>query len=456
MKSTLACSQEKTRREADEARRQVEEAQRAQVRCQLCSELVHSKFEHQHLLECRGPQQLTLPDVDLPLLLDRADVLSPSSSSSSSSSPSPADSAVTVIPAKYWDSLTRLNTPELRADVLDFLLWLGEAPISQADYQLKQSTPTEDAKKEARRHLRFLLLNAAGLSLLPPSPVHLSALSEQRVVDAGTRETALPRPSFPALVQCSAGRHSLHSYGVSSSRKRKLMALDRAAFGDGEEPMTGEEMTTLIIGCRADLRRLRESLGLLTGREEWTATFITLLFVLLIGQRSCTISQLATSTLLAPQSAQNRTDEYVVCISALEERNKVSQPVLLRLPTSFTKVMTFYLRRLLPADYEGHLFLTRTGRQRTQFTSQTRSTTMRILGREISPHHFRHSITTWAFSCRPDVSDNLLRELADIMGHSVDVQRAHYVRVNRPRVVGQWQRRLMESVGGEAEVDEDW
>ena len=66
MKSTLACSQEKARREADEARRLANEAQRLQVRCRLCSELVHGKLEHQHLLDCRGPQQLVEPDVDLP------------------------------------------------------------------------------------------------------------------------------------------------------------------------------------------------------------------------------------------------------------------------------------------------------------------------------------------------------------------------------------------------------
>ena len=50
-----------------------------------------------------------------------------------------------------------------------------------------------------------------------------------------------------------------------------------------------------------------------------------------------------------------------------------------------------------------------------------------------------------------------MRELAEIMSHSVGVQRAHYVRVNRPRVVQQWQGRLMEGVaGGADEADEGW
>ena len=492
VKSTLACSQEKARREADEARRLANEAQRLQVRCRLCSELVHGKLEHQHLLECRGPQQLVEPDVDLPPFPDEADVLaspSTSSSSSSSSSSSPPVVPPAAIPAEWWASLGGLDTPELRADVDDFLLWLGEAPVSPVDYLLKPRLPTDKAKEEARRHLRFLLLNALGLALLPPLPVHLSALSEKRVVDAllqgksapglGRKEVVGPSRVYELHLvlkkvigwMCSRqsrqassyitpdrlpGWHSLHAYGASSSRKRKLMALDRAAFGDGEEPMSGEEMTRLIVGCRADLRRLRADLGTLSGREEWTATFITLLFLLLVGQRSCTISQLGTGTLLAPQSPDNRTDEYVVRISAMEERNKTHKPVLLRLPASVTGVMAFYLRRLLPPDYEGHLFLTRTGRQRTQFTAQTRATTLRVLGREVSPHHIRHSITTWAFS-RADVSDNLMRELAEIMSHSVGVQRAHYVRVNRPRVVQQWQGRLMEGVaGGADEADEGW
>ena len=370
------------------------------------------------------------------------------------------------LPAEYWSSLGQLDTPEVRTDVVDFLLWLGEAPISPVDYQLNPRLPTEKAKEETRRHLHFLLLNTAGLTLLPPPPVHLSALSEKRVVDAllqgrsapgmGRKEVVGPSRIYELHLvlkkvmgwMCSRqsrqtssyitpdrlpGWHSLHSYGVSSSRKRKLMAFDRAAFGDGEVPMTGEEMTALIIGCCADLRRLRERLDTLKGREEWTATFITLLFLLLlVGQRSCTISQLATGTVLPPQSPENRTDESVLRISAMEERNKTHKPVLLRLPASFTAVMAFYLRRLLPADYEGHLFLTRTGRQRTQLTTQTRATTMSILGREASPHHFRHSITTWAFS-RPDVSDELLRQLAQIMQHSPEVQCKHYVRANRPR-----------------------
>jgi hypothetical protein len=52
------------------------------------------------------------------------------------------------------------------------------------DYLLKPRLPTEKAKEEARRHLRFLLLNAQRLSLFAAPPMHLSALSEKGVVDA--------------------------------------------------------------------------------------------------------------------------------------------------------------------------------------------------------------------------------------------------------------------------------
>jgi hypothetical protein len=131
---------------------------------------------------------------------------------------------------------------------------------------------------------------------------------------------------------------------------------------------------------------------------------------------------LTTETLFLPRTPANPGDLYQIKISASE--SKTGWPVVLSIPAELTGHLTWYLGHVLPGGYRGPIFLQRGGDPRQDFSAVARAITQQLIGRPMSAHTFRASITS-IFYGRGDVSDEQLRHLAATMNHSVDVQRSH-------------------------------
>ena len=178
--------------------------------------------------------------------------------------------------------------------------------------------------------------------------------------------------------------------------------------------------------------------------ERWQKFFINILFLTVIGPRSETMAAWSTKTVLSPGAPGNRSDtQFLVRISA--EENKAGQPVFIHIPELLTRRMNVLFTRVLPKDYEGRLFLTRSGKSRTDFTDITRPVCTMFLGRPINPHKFRTSLATALYE-RSDVDEALMRGAADHMTHSTQVQRSFYARQKRLKTGAALQRIIMEGV----------
>ena len=341
---------------------------------------------------------------------------------------------------------------------------------------LQSLRPTEKQLPPLRSNLRFLL-DASGTR-------RLSALVQPAVVDAllsglvrcgkgAARVYALSlllrkvvaylcsQQSAASMAYISPSSHPasavVDEHAARAGRKRKLVQRDRMAFGgDEEEWMTAEEMTIVMTGCLADMRRL-EHVYRAGGRNEgalqqcdaewWTKCWVVLLFITLVAPRSQTMASLTTSTVLAPGAPGNASStQYLVRVSA--ELNKAEQAFICQVPEQLTPHMAFFLGRVLPRGHEGALFRTRSGKTRTDFGEITRPVCTKFVGRPINPHKFRTSVATAMYE-RGDVDEGLMRGLADLMTHGTAIQKQYYVRQKRLKTGAALQRMLMEGVVGE-------
>ncbi len=348
---------------------------------------------------------------------------------------------------------------------------MGESPVYEMERMLKNTLFTTEAQlRQPRNDLRFLLRSAGTVHLsdmLQPTKVEVILQGLEELKKGPDRIYALTlllrkvmvflfaQQSKSTNAVINPSQHPswriLDQYSHRFGKKRKLHQRDRAVFGrDVSEPMTQDEMTILLRGCLSEMDRLEE---LYDGRflrgeaERWQKCFATVLFVVLIAQRSQTIAALSTETILEPGAAGNEsTTQYLVRISASE--NKAGQPVLLHIPELLTPRMHVLFARVLFEGHKGPIFVMRNGRGRTDFTEMTRPMTTLFLGRGINPHAFRHAMTTSMYE-RPDVDEALLRGLADVMTHTSEVQKKFYVRQKRLKTSAALQAMVMEGLGKE-------
>ena len=345
-----------------------------------------------------------------------------------------------------------------------------EAFTAAATAFLQSLRPTEKQLPPIRSNLRFLL-DASGTR-------QLSALVQPAVVDAllsglvrcgkgAARVYALSlllrkvvaylcsQQSAASMAYISPSSHPasavVDEHAARAGRKRKLVQRDRMAFGgDEEEWMTAEEMTIVMTGCLADMRRL-EHVYRAGGRNEgalqqcdaewWTKCWVVVLFITLISPRSQTMASLTTSTVLSPGAPGNSNPEqYLVRVSA--ELNKAEQAFICEVPKQLTAHMTFFLRRVLPPGHEGALFRTRSGKTRTDFGETTRPVCTKFLGRPINPHRVRTSVATAMWE-NPAVDEGLMRGLASHMTHSSAVQQQFYAKQKRLKTGAALQSILM-------------
>jgi hypothetical protein len=363
---------------------------------------------------------------------------------------------------------TMLCNEALDAAMKPFLNWLGEAPVYEMENTLKGSLLLSESQlRQPRNDLRFLL-NAAGttqLSVLVQPDVVKRLLNGLQFTGKGPARVfqlclmlrkvlvfLFSQQSKATSSTISPAQHSawglLSRSSHDASKKRKLRQRDKMAFGDDEdEIMTQEEMTLLQNGCLRAMDKVEELTEARFTRpdaERWQKFFINILFLTVIGPRSETMAAWSTKTVLPPSAVGNNSDtQYLVRISA--EENKAGQPVYLHIPELLTRRMKVLFIRVLPKDYEGALFLTRSGKARTDFTDTTRPVCTMFLGRPINPHKFRTSLATALYE-RSDVDDALLRGAADHMTHSTQVQRAFYARQKRLKTGAALQRIIMEGV----------
>jgi hypothetical protein len=218
----------------------------------------------------------------------------------------------------------------------------------------------------------------------------------------------------------------------SHGKKRTFAQRDMALFGpaiaeDGvqvqSDIMTHAEMKKVRASCLTGMVSIEGACrGQLppSHKLRWQRFFVTLLFIDLIGPRSQVMAALSTDTV-----HKLSTGHYQVRVSS--EQSKNGKPVLISVPADLTPRMTFLLTRVLPAGHTGPLFLTRSGAPRTDFGDCTEATTEAFIGRAISPHKFRNSVST-VLNGREDVSDALMRSAAAQMCHTSAVQQAVYVR----------------------------
>ena len=301
-----------------------------------------------------------------------------------------------------------LSNEALDAAVKPFLEWLGEAPVYEMENTLKGSLLLSESQlRQPRNDLRFLL-NAAGttqLSVLVQPHVVKRLLSGLQVTGKGPARVfqlclmlrkvlvfLFAQQSKATSSTISPSQHAawglLSRSSHDASKRRKLRQRDRMAFGDDEdEIMTHEEMTLLQNGCLRAMDKVEEAMECRFSRsdaERWQKFFINILFLTVIGPRSETMASWSTKTVLSPGAPGNRSDtQYLVRISA--EENKAGQPVFIHVPELLTRRMIVLFTRVLPKDYEGPLFLTRSGRARTDFTDITRPVCTMFLGRPHQP-----------------------------------------------------------------------
>ena len=324
--------------------------------------------------------------------------LSPSSAESSSSSSLGAPPP--LLP------LRGLSAP---AEPID-----DEAFTAASSPFLQSLRPTEKQLPPIRSNLRFLL-DASGTrqlsALVQPAIVESLLAGLVRCGKGAARVYALAillrkvvaflcsQQSAISMAYIAASTHPsatiIDEYAQRAGRKRKVVQRDRMAFGDDEEEwMTQDEMTIVMKGCLAEMARIehRYRAGGEAGStlqkadaEWWTKCWVVLLFITLVSPRSQTMASLSTSTVLPPGAPGNSSStQYLVRVSA--ELNKAEQPFICHVPVQLTPRMTFFLRRVLPAGHEGALFLTRSGKPRTDFGETTRPVCTLFIGRPINPH----------------------------------------------------------------------
>ena len=392
----------------------------------------------------------------------------PAASYPSASSP-PADAAFT--PA--------LKQEDVDACCDDFIKWLGEPPLTHIEGQSKAKLLREEKQlKPVRDRLRCLFQLAQPHLDTPGAAPHLRQLTQESVVAPllaelkarvqaervyqlalllkkvclylCARQSAASR-LFIAPTSLS-GWTSIIGIGYDSGKKRKLRQRDRMVLEEPAEAMTPEELRTLTKACLGQAGGARGRVGRgarvpaqlqpvlphpLRRHAPWRRA----------GRRCASCRRTRwwrrSSPATPTPSASRRSTP------------RPSGPCCWRCPAPWTPQLEFYLKNVLgwPA-YQGPLFLQRGGAARKDYTAVVKLVTEELLGRAVTAHPLRHAVATTIHD-HPSSTDTMMRQLAESMNHSVEVQRSHYVYQNRVKAQGALHRVLLEGIEDEVEEEKE-
>ena len=386
-----------------------------------------------------------------------------------------------------------ITDESLNSIIGGFMSWLQEGPISVIEQMVKKRRlSSDDQLIPVRNNLRYMLLTVSALQSIEVTSLSLSSLVqletvkaimaylEQRQVGPGrVHQFALLLKKI-AVYLCSAQSSSsmlfispqtmpswacIDSHCSQATKKRKMLARDRAVLQQsGEDMMSSDELTMLVRGCLAVMDEIMEETAsaslsssiapiAVTVAKRFADHFITACFVLLLAPRQQVFRQLTMDTLVRPSPAN---PNYVIKMTA--DQSKVGQPILLRVPDVLTNKFDFYLDRVLPmlvaieepattneAKRSQPVFVQRGGNARQDFSCITRAVTKQLIGRAINAHRFRHSMATHFYSHR-NSSESLMRRLAETMNHDSQTQTQYYVHQQRLKAQEQLQSMLIEPI----------
>jgi integrase len=239
----------------------------------------------------------------------------------------------------------------------------------------------------------------------------------------------------------------IYDYQREADQLRKLQQLDRVVLEDrAADRMTAEEMTLVLDKCLGRLSTLMKSYSYGSGYPyAFIYALITALLITSVAQRQQVLRDLTKDTLQVPRSPGNSEDVYVIKHSAVLSKSRT--PGLIPLPTELTEPLSFYLAKVLRPGHTGPIFVQKNRKPITDFSIATRSVCKEFIGRPINAHSLRHTMAT-AFHDREDVSDSTMRNLAEVMNHTPEVQKSHYIFQQRKKSVRKLQDIIMEGVRG--------
>ena len=395
---------------------------------------------------------------------------------SSSSSLSIA-SASSSTPAPSCISTSRSATsspPSLPASapgtVEGFLSWLSQTRASPDGTVMRRCSPK--ALEDAQRNITFLV--AMAQSQFPSNTANstLGFLIRVEVVEAvvgalkakgrGAErqyQLAILLRKLLIYVCYEQSRLSLTPviatqlpvFGIiydlqrEADQLRKLQQLDRVVLEDRtSDRMSMEEMTKVLNRCLLRLGSLMDSYTYGSGHPyAFIYALITALLITSVAQRQQVLRDLTKYSLQPPRSPGNNDDVYVIKHSAVLSKSRT--PGLIPLPAELTEPLSFYLANILRPGHTGPIFVQKNGKPITDFSIATRSVCKEFIGRPINAHSLRHTMAT-AFHDRDDVTDSTMRSLAEVMNHTPEVQRSHYIFQERKKSVRKLQDMVMEGV----------
>jgi integrase len=432
-----------------------EQAKKDYPNCQFCGYFhPSSDLFKKHTSTCRGETTSSTLSV--------ASVSSSSPVPSSVSAPLAGTSSPASLPA---------SAP---GTVEGFLSWLSQTRASPDGTVMRRCSPK--ALEDAQRNITFLVAMAQSQFPSHTASSTLGFLIRAEVVEAvvgalkakgrgAERQYQLAILLRKLLIYVCYEQSRLSStpviatqlpvFGViydlqrEADQLRKLQQLDRVVLEDRtSDRMSMEEMTKVLDKCLARLDSLMDSYTYGSGHPyAFIYALITALLITSVAQRQQVLRDLTKDTLQPPRSPGNDDDVYIIKHSAVLSKSRT--PGLIPLPAELTEPLSFYLTNILRPSHTGAIFVQKNGKPITDFSIATRSVCKEFIGRPINAHSLRHTMAS-AFHDRDDVTDSTMRSLAEVMNHTPEVQRSHYIFQERKKSVRKLQDMVMEGVRGGA------
>jgi integrase len=444
-----------------------EQAQKDYPNCQFCGYFhPSSDLFRKHTSTCRGETTSSTLSV----------------ASASSSSPVPSSVSAPLAGTSIPPTLPA-SAP---GTVEGFLSWLSQTRASPDGTVMRRCSPK--ALEDAQRNITFLVAMAQSQFPSHTASSTLGFLIRAEVVEAvvgalkakgrgAERQYQLAILLRKLLIYVCYEQSRLSStpviatqlpvFGViydlqrEADQLRKLQQLDRVVLEDRTaDRMSMEEMTKVLDKCLARLQSLMDSYTYGSGHPyAFIYALITALLITSVAQRQQVLRDLTKDTLQPPRSPGNDDDVYVIKHSAVLSKSRT--PGLIPLPPELTEPLSFYLSNVLRPGHTGPIFVQKNGKRITDFSIATRSVCKEFIGRPINAHSLRHTMAS-AFHDRDDVTDSTMRCLAEVMNHTPEVQRSHYIFQERKKSVRKLQDMVMQGVragtaagGGKRQRSED-
>jgi hypothetical protein len=225
-------------------------------------------------------------------------------------------------------------------------------------------------------------------------------------------------------------QHPAYHLVAASARyvgqRRKREQRTRMRFHDHENRiMTGEEQDHVLAECEEQLEKFVGLGRRLSWNEErdFIDYLVVALLILLLGPRQEVLAQTTTMNLKPPRSPGNPRNTYYLQVPA--ELLKDGQPFDGAIPEKLTAAMSYYTQCVRPLTVAGPMWVKASGKARENFSDSSRRVTMRVIGRPITAHRFRHSQVTDETN-RAEMSWEVRRDMATHRGQSVQVQEDYY------------------------------